>query len=140
MNETDADISVSGKSDKKRQPVSKYTKQCFPAPSLRCLCPFFTGIFRYFPNPESFFLLNNWIYGYALHFSDMIPECPSGHLFDRLSVLCHFHSPDLYTAGEKAAYRSRPAGPKKFHSPQKLCPCIRIVPFCIRFRSCRYRF
>lgn len=100
----------------------------------------FPGFSDILPRPESFFLLNNWTFEYILHFSDMIRECLSDPAIDRLSVLCHFHSPDLYSSGEKPAYRSRPAGPKKFHAPQKLCPCIRIVPFCIRFRSCRYRF
>ena len=100
----------------------------------------FPGFSDILPRSESFFLLNNWTFEYILHFSDMIRECLSDPAIDRLSVLCHFHSPDLYSVGEKAAYLLRSAGPKKFHPAHSLCLRIRFMPFYVRFRPCRCRF
>ena len=97
----------------------------------------FPGFSDILPRQESFFKLNNWIFEYILHFSDIVPECPSAPPLDRLSVLCYFNSPDLYSAGEKSSDCIRPADPKKFHAPRQPCPRIRFVPFCIRFRPCR---
>ena len=99
----------------------------------------FPGFSDILPRPESFFLLNNWTFEYILHFSDMIRECLSDPAIDRLSVLCHFHSPDLYSSGEKAANLFRSACPKKFHGPFLPGLRIRFVSFYIRFCPCRCR-
>ena len=84
----------------------------------------FPGFSDILPRPESFFLLNNRIFEYILHFSDMIRECLSDSAIDRLSVLCHFHSSDLYSSGEKAADRSRP------RRSEKVSSCSFAAPAC----------
>ena len=144
MNETDADISVSGKSAKMRQQASKYTKQRFPALPLPFRVTFFSGLFGNFPTfppvRNRLFPLNNWICEYILHFSDIAKRSLPCHSNDRISVLCYFHSPDLYSIGEKSAYLFRPAGQKKFHPPHRLRLRIRFMSFYIRFRPCRCRF